>query len=32
VQYRADMAAVISCLFAAEDIKRRADILSQHFS
>lgn len=32
VQHRADMAAVISCLFAAEDIKRRADILSQHFS
>ncbi len=32
VHHRADMAAVISCLFAAEDIKRRADILSLPFS
>jgi thiamine-phosphate pyrophosphorylase len=32
VQQQSDMAAVISSLFAADDIKQRAKLLSQHFS
>jgi len=32
VQQQSDMAAVISSLFAADDIKHRARLLSQHFS
>ena len=32
VQHQGDMAAVISSLFAADDIKHRARLLSQHFS
>ena len=32
VQHQGDMAAVISGLFAADDIKHRARLLSQHFS
>ena len=32
VQHHADMAAVISSLFAADDIKQTADRLSRHFS
>ena len=32
IQHRTDMAAVISSLFAADDIKNAANILSQHFS
>ena len=32
IQHNIDMAAVISCLFAADDIQQRARLLSQHFS
>jgi thiamine-phosphate pyrophosphorylase len=32
IQHKADMAAVISSLFAADDIKQRAQLLSHHFS
>lgn len=32
IQHHTDMAAVISSLFAADDIKHRVRLLSQHFS